>query len=375
MPLYMTHGNTGALLNFGSDGMPTQNGTFEYSAAMIVPESAQAPGQAAPLVEFGHGLLGAKESVLGFQEIAAQLNLATFALDFKGFSSDDQVTILSALSGGDWSDFRAIPERTHQGFLNFLMAMRTLSREAGGGPDTELNKALASDCGGAMIDGEKRYYFGGSQGGIFGACLMALTTDIERGVIAVPGQSYNLLLNRSVDVDFFAPFMYGPYDWNGLDLQMNLALIQGLWDGAEPTGYSKYIRNDRFPDTPAHDVLIQVSKSDHQVTNLGAHIMARAIGGVVNLAADDDVANIIRPVWDIDVVSGTHTGSGMIEVDFGNPDAPIGNYPPWDDTMQDPHGRATELTALGPVISTFYETGDVENPCKGPCDADDLQPQ
>jgi hypothetical protein len=100
--------------------------------------------------------------------------------------------------------------------------------------------------------------------------------------------------------------------------------------------------------------------------------MARTIGGVVNLAADEDVANIIRPVWGLDVVAGQHTGSGMIEVDFGNPEAPTGNYPPWDDTMDDPHGRATELTALGPVITNFYENGVLENPCNGPCDADDL---
>ncbi len=371
MPLYMTDGNAGALLNFGADGMPTQNGTFEYTAAMVVPQSAQPPGQAAPLVQFGHGQLGAKEQVLGFQAIAAQLNLVGFALDFKGFAFDDQATIITALGGGDWSDFRPIPERMHQGFVNFLMAMRTLSREANGGPTTELNQALANDCGGAVIDGDKRYYFGGSQGGILGASIMALSTDIERGLLAVPGQSYNLLLNRSVNVDVFAPLMYEQYEWNGLDVQLNLALIQGLWDRAEPTGYSKYIRTDRFPNTPPHEVLIQVSKSDHQVTNLGAHIMARTIGGVVNLAAGD-VANVIRPVWGLEVVPGTHAGSGMIEVDFGNPEAPIGNYPPWDDTMGDPHGRAVELVSLGITLSTFYETGVVENLCSGPCDADDL---
>ena len=364
MPLYMTDGNAGAFLNFGSDGMPMQNGTFAYSAAMVVPQSAQT--DPAPLVQFGHGQLGTKEQVLGFQEIAAPLNLVGFALDFKGFASDDQATIITALGGGDWSDFRAIPERMHQGFLNFLMAMRTLSREANGGAMTPLNQALTNDCGGAMIDGDKRYYFGGSQGGILGASIMALSTDIERGLLAVPGQSYNLLLNRSVNVDAFAPLMYDQYDWNGLDVQMNLALIQGLWDRAEPTGYSKYIRTDRFPNTPPHEVLIQVSKSDHQVTNLGAHIMARTIGGVVNLAP------LIRPVWGLDVATGAHSGSGMIEVDFGNPEAPIGNFPPWDDSMQDPHGRAVELVPLGTTLRTFYQTGVVENLCNGPCDADDL---
>jgi hypothetical protein len=141
---------------------------------------------------------------------------------------------------------------------------------------------LSSACGSAMIDGSKRYYFGGSQGGILRASIMALSTDIERGLIAVPGQSYNLLLNRSVNFDEYAGQLYEVYGWNALHIQMNLALIQGLWDRAEPTGYSKYIRTNT--GTPAHEVLIQVSKADHQVTNLGAHIMARTIGGVVNLA-------------------------------------------------------------------------------------------
>jgi hypothetical protein len=369
VPLYMTRGETGGLLNLGDDGLPKQNEAYPiypYAAALIVPVSAQTTPAA--LVEVGHGQLGAKEQVLGYQEIAAQQNLAMFSLDHKGFSFDDVPTVIGAIVGGDLSKFRAIPERMHQGFLNFLIAMRTLSREAEGGPSTALNQALAKDCGGAMLDGTRRYYFGGSQGGILGASIMALNLDIERGLLAVPGQSYNLLLNRSVNFDEYSGQLYGIYGWNALHMQMNLALIQGLWDRAEPTGYSKYIRTNLLPGTPAHDVLIQVSKSDHQVTNLGAHIMARTIGGVMNLAPT------IRDVWGLDVVSGPHEGSAMLEIDFGNPDAPITNIPPWDDTLPDPHGRATELTALGPALTNFYENGIAENTCDGPCDANDLAP-
>jgi hypothetical protein len=368
MPLYMTGGETGELLNLGDDGLPEQNGTYPYAAAMFVPLKAQE--EAAALVVVGHGQLGAKEQVFGYREIWAQENLAGFGLDHIGFASDDVPTVVSAILGGDLSKFRAIPERMHQGFLNFLMAMRTLSREAEGGPTTTLNQILASDCGNAKLDGTKRYYFGGSQGGILGASIMALNLDIERGLLAVPGQSYNLLLNRSGNFDEYAGQLYTNYGWNALDMQMNLALIQGLWDRAEPTGYSKYIRTNRFPGTPAHDVLIQVSKADHQVTNLGAHIMARTIGGVVNLAP------LIRPVWGLDVSGDNelHTGSAMLEVDFGNPDPPITNIPHWADTMPDPHGRAAELAGLGPALINFYETGQVQNPCTGPCNEDDLAP-
>jgi hypothetical protein len=371
MPLYMTGGETGELLNLGDDGLPEQNGTYPYAAAMFVPSRAQA--DPAPLVAVGHGQLGDKEEVFGYGELWANYNLAGFGLDHKGFSSDDVLTVVDAILG-DLATFRRIPERMHQGHLNFLMAMRTLSREAED-PESPLNTRLQDDCGGAMLDGSKRYYFGGSQGGILGATIMALNLDIERGLLAVPGQSYNLLLNRSGNFDDYAGQLYNRYGWNGLHMQMNLALIQGLWDRAEPTGYSKYIRTDLLPGTPAHDVLIQVSKADHQVTNLGAHIMARTIGGVVNLAP------LIRPVWDIEEKSGLHTGSAMLEVDFGNDEPPITNIPHWGDRFPDPHGRAAELEGLGPALLQFYETGQIENPCKdasglnpGPCDQDDLIP-
>ena len=364
MPLYLTQGETGGLLNIGGNGLPTQNGTFPYAALLIVPISAQT--EAAPLVAVGHGQLGTREQVLGYQQIVASQNLGFFALDWTGFAAEDVGTVVGALTSGDLSQFRTVPERMQQGFLNFLIAMRTLSVEAKGGPATALNEALNAYCGGAMLDGNKRHYFGGSQGGILGASLMALSTDIERGLLAVPGQSYNLLLNRSVNFDPFAEPLYALYDWNALDMQLNLALIQGLWDRAEPTGYSKYIRSNTLPGTPSHEVFIQVSKSDHQVTNLGAHIMARTIGGVVNLAPT------VRDVYGLEVVNGAHVGSAMIEIDFGNPDAPVTNIPPWADESPDPHGRATELRSLGENLRRFYDTGIAENTCDGPCDSDDL---
>ncbi|MDX1736331.1 MAG: hypothetical protein R3228_18280, partial [Halioglobus sp.] len=82
VPLYMTKGQSGGLLNLGEDGLPEQNGSFTYAAALIVPMSAQT--EAAPLVAFGHGQLGRKEQVLGTQALSASENLALFGLDWKG---------------------------------------------------------------------------------------------------------------------------------------------------------------------------------------------------------------------------------------------------------------------------------------------------
>ncbi|MFW6050370.1 MAG: hypothetical protein ACODAU_04305 [Myxococcota bacterium] len=372
MPLYtrsagpgVQDGGPGSELNLGEDGLPEQNGTHPYSAAMVVPLSATDPeNDPAPLVEYGHGQLGLKEEVVGgFQEFANQGNLAMFALDWKGFAFDDMLTVVQALNMGDLSDFRVVPERMHQGFLNFLIAMRTLSREAEG--DTELNQVLQESCGGARIDGESRYYFGGSQGGILGASIMALSTDVERGVLAVPGQPYNILLNRSVNFDDFSTIVYPLYGWNGLHMQMNMALMQGLWDRAEPTGYSKYIRTDTLPNTPPHEVLMQVSVGDHQVTDLGAHIMARTIGAV-------NLGPAYRDVWGLDEVTGPHEGSAMLEIFFGNTETPIRNIPPWEDTMSDPHSGGRNVDAMVDIVGQFLRDGVAENLCDDVCDEDDI---
>ncbi len=222
-----------------------------------------------------------------------------------------------------------------------------------------------------MLDGSKRYYFGGSQGGILGATIMALSLDIERGLLAVPGQSYNLLLNRSGNFDEYAGQLYNRYGWNGLHMQMNLALIQGLWDRAEPTGYSKYIRSDLLPGTPAHDVLIQVSKADHQVTNLGAHIMARTIGGVVNLAP------LIRPVWGIDEKSGSTHGLGHARGGLRQRRATDHEHPTLGRQVSRsarPGGGAGRPRTRTP--SVLRNRGDREpvqrSGSTGPCDEDDL---
>ncbi|MBW2509066.1 MAG: hypothetical protein JRE81_10580, partial [Deltaproteobacteria bacterium] len=71
VPLYMTGGETGELLNLGEDGLPEQNDTYPYAAAMFVPVSATEEGTPAPLVAVGHGQLGAKEQVFGYRELWA----------------------------------------------------------------------------------------------------------------------------------------------------------------------------------------------------------------------------------------------------------------------------------------------------------------
>src|SRR6185503_11395868 len=190
--------------------------------------------------------------------------------------------------------------------------------------------------GQSAIKSDERYYLGGSQGGIFGSSYMALSTDVTRGVLAVPGQPYNLLLNRSVDSDPYLPVMRQSFT-DPIDLQIALELAQMFWDRAEPTGYSHRIEKP-LPGTPAHRVLLQVAIGDHQVTTLGAHVMARAIGA-------KSLEPAVRPIFGVEQASTPYEGSAMVEYDFGLPPEPTTNVPMR--AGEDPHGKVKNVIPAG----------------------------
>jgi hypothetical protein len=350
VPLYLDKPDAGGRLVFGADGNPKQNGTADYPFVVLIPNSL-ATGKSGPAVQNGHGLFGSREQVLGFADEADKAGWVLAATDFIGMASDDVPVVAGVITGGDIGAFGAVPDRMSQGFVNMMLLTRMLRGSFAKDPAVQF-------AGKSAIDTTRSYYFGGSEGGILGATFMALSTDVLRGGLEVTGQSYDLLLNRSVDFDPYWALIKGAYP-NAMDVQLLLGLSQMLWDRAEPTGYSKYIVNDPLPGTPSHEVLMQLSMGDHQVTTLGGHIMARAIG-VKNLRP------VNRTVFGLDEVDAPYTGSALIEYDFGLPPEPTTNVPDRDGS--DPHGAMKGVPAAGTVLKQFLETGVVNATCDGKCD-------
>ena len=353
VPMYLDQPGPGARLMRGPDGLPQQNGTAEFKFTVLVPNSSYF-SSGAPL-QYGHGLLGSGGEEIQYPyrvTFANKYNYVLFAVDWIGMSADDETHIGSLVNDGRMNDFASVVERGQQGILNSLLAMRMVSGGLAKDP-------LLQYKNGPMIKADERYYHGNSQGGIFGATYMALTTDVTRGMLGVPGQPYSLLLDRSKDfAPFFELLIFAFPD--PIDRQMVLGMFQMLWDSAEPSGYSAYIRGNLLPGSPKHEVLLPVAIGDHQVTTIGAHIMARAIGGVVNLAPTN------RTIFGLKEVTGPHQGSAMIEYDFGLAPEPTTNIPPTDG--EDPHGKVRKLLSAEKSLDQFLRTGTIESFCNGRCD-------
>jgi hypothetical protein len=351
-PNYTTEDRPATFLNLGSDGLPTPVGTREAPFLIRVPCSVVEGGavaQSSPILQYGHGLLGDRgEARSGWlAEMADAFGWTIFAMDWTGFGTIDSVgiTLMIAI---DPSDFGFIPERSQQGLVEFVLGMRMMQ-----GPLLQ-DDAMQFD-GVSVVDPERRYYYGNSQGAIMGSAYMGLSPDIERGVLGVGGGPYSLLLPRSHDFDpFFLVFKEKYLDHREISLFV-VGLTQQLWDPVEPGGWMWDINRDR-PDPK--QVLMQVAVNDNQVTTLGAHYQARALSART-------IAPQSRPVWGVEESEGPWEGSALVEFLYTNlPDEPFEALPP---DGPDPHECPRREPEGQLQVREFLETGVVRHTCDGPC--------
>ena len=353
VPLYLDKAEPGGELVFDDGGLPKKTGTAQYEFVVHLPNSVTGDTPGA-LLQNGHGLLGSKnEGRNGYlAELSDLKRYVSFSIDLIGMASDDEESVKDAISG-DIGRFRQLVDRQHQGILNSLLAMRMMKGRFWKDP-------IMQDNGKSMIDPKECYYRGDSQGGIFGTTYMALSTDVTRGLLGEPGMPYNLLLHRSTD---FGPFffLFKLFYNNSLDGQLALGLVQMHWDRTEPNGYAPYITTNTLPGTPSHDVLLHVAIGDYQVTPLGAHLIARAVGA-------KNLAPVNRSIYGIPEDPGPFTGNGIVEYDFGLPESPKTNTPPAGPDKDDPHDKVRVLGVSYDQTDVFLRTGSVQAFCEGPCD-------
>jgi hypothetical protein len=311
-PLFMTADAPASRLNLVG-GVPRQNGFATVPFVVDVPRSAvPAPGCAsdctvrpARATLWGHGLLGDRFQLRALSALANMYNYVIAAVDMQGMSSADVFPSILPITQ-NVSLFHRIPERLHQGFLHHLLLGRLLVDPVGG-----FNTHAAFQFGSppaGVIDTSDVYYSGGSQGGIFGIAIMSIAEDFRRGFLAVPGANYSTLLRRSID---FNPFLQGfraSYP-DALDETLTLALLQQLWDRAEPQGYMNHLVGGDLSDPPVpHKVLIHMATHDSEVSNLATQIMVRSLG-------IPQLRPVHRSFFQILEADAPFDGSAFVEID------------------------------------------------------------
>ena len=337
------------------DGLPdraSDQATMTRKYICNIPNSAfTAPAR--PSL-YGHGLLGSRGEVNSghVADMADAHNMMFCAVDWFGFSEGDIASIVAILL--DVSNLPSLTDSSQQGMLNMMFLARAMKHPEGFAalPDFQ------DDSGQALFSTNEVYYDGNSQGGIMGGAVVAVSRDVNRGVLGVPGMNYSTLLRRSVDFDVYSiPLNLAYHD--DLDRSLVFSLMEMLWERAENNGYAHHMgtassSNTPYPNTPDNELLLQVGFSDHQVTMWSADVMARTIHAGVdrqdlafpNRHPDEQEYALLD---DLTVASGAqyidkrYFGSALTIFDAlwdAAPDgrcaadstlpAPIGNIPPRD---------------------------------------------
>jgi hypothetical protein len=396
-PLFMTADAPGSRLNLVG-GVPAQNGFATVPFVVDIPRGVyDGTGPAIPGRPslWGHGLLGNRYQVRGLAPFGNLYGFVMGGVDMQGMSDQDVGTIVTQVIP-DSSNFHFIPERLHQGFLNHLLLGR-LMLDPVHGFDSDPAFVLG---GTPVIDTTEVYYSGGSQGGIFGVAIMSIAEDFKRGFLAVPGANYSTLLHRSIDFNPFLAISRAFYT-DRLDEELDVALIQQLWDRAEPQGYMDHLLAGDLSTPPVpHKVLMHMSTCDSQVSNVASEIMLRSLGF-------GQLAPPLHHFFDVPELAGGYDGSGFVEIDWGkciarcnvpgqdDPGAacttdadcpgpgdkatrtrcdsgvpPFTNTPPaFENGAHGAEGSAAPTAPTLQQVDRFLRpAGDVEQLCTGPCD-------
>jgi hypothetical protein len=357
----------GGRLQLDAEGNPTQNGTWTANFDCIVPLSATTgPAEEARPSLYGHGLLGDASEVASSPQrsLSQEHKIVQCATDEIGMAESDIGVVVASLENA--SNFPAVPDRLQQGLLDELFLGRAMISSSG----FTTNAAFHQDgtlASGSVLDTSQLFYNGNSQGGIMGGALTAISPDFTRASLGVPAMNYSVLLPRSVDFDEFAQVFY-PYYPNETSRPLVLDMMQMLWDRGEPDGYAERMTSDPLPDTPAHQVLMDMSFGDHQVTDLEADVEARTIGASAHRPAiykgrwpgTEVLWNVPRIssypytgsaayYWDIGPVRESPSGAGEF---IGTEPPPYENLP--NRTGEDPHGAPRAAPAEQQLVSDFF---------------------
>ena len=271
--------NNDGKLNWGTDGKPEMVGLSQADYVIHIPESVSSDSQYSgpsttgsykdpselmkivpvpdtPVLVYGHGLFGTAEEEMwtDYQRgLINDLKMVQVGTDWIGVSKPDVALITQAIT--DLNQVTLVTERIMQAHVNFVILAKLASNNFFPAPYV-CSGAVGNPCS----DRPEVYYLGISNGGVQGGTFMALSPDVQRGILNVPGALWSMMLERSFVFKSLIDLLKAQFP-DPLDRQIVLALVQVLFDPIDPINFALHAVNDPL-GTEKKTILIQESYGD-----------------------------------------------------------------------------------------------------------------
>jgi hypothetical protein len=339
------------MMNFGPDGQPAVRGLDDMPIIVKIPQCATKATAPLPLMVFGHGLFGTAEATLAtplLEQVQNQACVVFIGTDWIGLASPD-LPMLAQYLPMDLNNVYLVTDRLQQAHVNVQVMTRLFLTTLKDDPALAVN-------GHAVTDGSNVTYFGISNGGIQGTTFMALTPDIARGALNVPGSEWSLMLYRSVDFAPIKPILDAAIP-TPVTAQILVGLLQSEWDYTDPITFAPHLLHDPLPGSFTKRILVQESIGDAQVPNIATRTLGRTMG----LPGLD----LITPLY------GIEAQPAPLDSAYTQWDAHKMPRPPLTDTaLSSDNGAHDAVYQYGPAqqqLLTFLGGGPILQTCTGPC--------
>ncbi|MBK7827982.1 hypothetical protein [Nannocystis sp.] len=361
VPLYLEADEPMAWLHRDGKGNVVANGTHWVPFTFQIPTTAfpTEPGfEPLRIIQFGHGFFGEREEInwSAMRAFSSERRVAMIATEWVGMAADDQGAVVQTIFD-DPANVFLFTDRLHQGFANQLALSYAIQTTLA---DAEAMSAFKQ----LLYDPDQLYWYGISQGSIFGATFMALTPTIEKAVLDVGGGPYSLMMTRSGSFSDLFSIVKVVLGDEPLTVQKFIAMSQHTWDRVDPITYAPRVLQDPPKDSPPRTVLFSFGVGDHSVTNVASHLLLRALG-------IDLLAPAAKEVYGLGTVPAPTAGSAAVVVDFMYPnpagiEAKLPDPPPDEENV---HEGVRRNPKIRDMIDAFLRPGgQIENFCDGPCD-------
>jgi hypothetical protein len=352
VPSFLSDDGPTATLNVDAMGNPAVRATGSAPFVVHVPQCALTATRPLPIIVFGHGLFGTAQDELSSdyeKQVAQKLCMVQIGTDWIGLAHDDFSTVASNVLG-DLNQFPIVSDRLQQAHVNAQTLVRLFLTQM-------KNDAMLQVAGHPITDGSEVYYYGISDGGIQGGTFMALSHDVVRGVLNVPGCEWSLMMLRSHDFQPLKQFLNSVYP-DMVDQQVLIAALQSYWDYTDPASFAPHVIGAPLPSTPAKRILVQEAINDAQVPNLATRVLVRALG-VPGM-------DLEQPVFGVDVQAAP-LDSAYTQWDVHPmPVPPDGDVPASEDNGA--HEAIRRLDPLVQQLAAFFKPdGQVVQTCNGIC--------
>ncbi|HSK03518.1 MAG TPA: hypothetical protein VK932_19835 [Kofleriaceae bacterium] len=369
-PSFLTEGEADAsVMRRDPQGLPVMQGTYDARFAAIVPacmENLSPQELPRPVVVFGHGLFGSSEGYLndGFVAgIAEQQCVTIIAGDFIGLT-ERQLSV-APLAVNDFNKGPQIADKLAQSIIDFI-ALESAVR----GPMAQSDAFKVGTR--SVIDPTRVYYVGGSLGGIMGNTFMAYDPNLTRGVLAVPGGNWSMLLERSTAWSILLNVHQGAYPDPEVH-QLNLALAFGMgMEPVDPMTTAAHVIKDPLFGNPVKNILIWYALGDSLVTNISTEMIAREMGIPL-------LGPTVKTPWNMTAVAGPQPNGITVYDEKRDPTPYETNQPREDNGTHSGVNRRPAvmrqlqqfLLASSPLASQECRSGAAAAPCDcttGACD-------